>query len=130
MQLSSTRPYLIRALYQWMIDNGLTPHLLVNAEADGVQVPAGCISEGGRVVLNIGSQAVQDLALDDEYILFSARFNRVSHDVTVPVHAVEAIYAKEESSKGMAFASDQTATDLPPEPSTPPSGKPNLKLIK
>ena len=85
--LSSHRPYLIRAIREWAIDNHLTPQLLVDAELDGVEVPVEFV-EDGQIVLNISPQAVDHLEMGNEHISFSARFRGVSRSVLVPVDAV------------------------------------------
>ena len=102
--MNSYKPYLIRALHEWITDNGMTPHLLVDAAIEGVIVPASAISEG-RVVLNVAHRAVMGFRIDDEYVSFSARFNGVSHEVWVPIKAVLAIYARE-NGQGMAIPED------------------------
>ena len=101
--LSSHRPYLIRAIREWAIDNHLTPQLLVSAEMDGVEVPAEFVEEG-QIVLNISPQAVDHLEMGNEYISFSARFRGVSRSVLVPVDAVLAVFDRE-SRQGMSFPS-------------------------
>ncbi len=88
--MTSTRPYLIRALYEWIEDNHLTPHILVNAEAPGVEVPKQHVQEG-RIVLNINAAAVRDLRLGNDWIEFNARFGGVARTVHIPVTAVLAI---------------------------------------
>lgn len=102
--MNSYRPYLIRALYEWISDNGLTPHLLVDAEVEGVSVPPQAINEG-RVVLNVAGRAVMGFRVDDEYVSFSARFSGVSHEIWVPIKAVLAIYARE-NGQGMVIPED------------------------
>ena len=92
--LSSHRPYLIRAIREWAIDNHLTPQLLVDAELDGVEVPAEFVEEG-QIVLNISPQAVDHLEMGNDYISFSARFRGVSRSVLVPVDAVLAVFDRE-----------------------------------
>ncbi|WP_242110698.1 ClpXP protease specificity-enhancing factor [Luteimonas aquatica] len=99
--MTSHRPYLLRALYEWIADNGMTPHVLVDATQPGVRVPAHTVKEG-KVVLNIAERAVAKLEMDNESIRFTARFGGVSHPVTVPVSAVLAIYARE-TGQGMAL---------------------------
>lgn len=99
--MTSHRPYLLRALYEWIADNGMTPHLLVDATRTGVQVPAFAVKDG-RIVLNVAERAVSRLEMSNESIRFSARFGGVSHAVTVPVAAVLAIYARE-NGQGMAL---------------------------
>ncbi|MFO1372137.1 MAG: ClpXP protease specificity-enhancing factor [Candidatus Competibacteraceae bacterium] len=131
--MTSTRPYLIRALYEWIEDNGLTPHVLVNAELPGVEVPKQHIHEG-RIVLNINPSAVHDLQLGNEWIEFSARFGGVARVVRIPVAAVLAIYARE-NGQGMAFGeepgSDEPPPDAPqPDKPTRPDRKPTLKIVK
>jgi stringent starvation protein B len=118
-QMSSHRPYLLRALYEWISDNDMTPHLLVDAGQPGVQVPPHTIKDG-KVVLNIAARAVATLELGNEAVRFTARFGGVSHPVSVPVSAVLAIYARE-TGQGMALPEDSGAADGGDEPPTPPS---------
>ena len=99
--VSSQRPYLLRAIHEWISDNGMTPHLLVNADYPGVHVPPGTAKDG-KVVLNIAERAVGQLSLGNEYITFGARFGGVAHEVFVPVAAVLAIYSRE-TGQGMAL---------------------------
>lgn len=99
--MTSHRPYLLRALYEWIADNDMTPHLLVDATRDGVQVPMHAVSEG-KIVLNVAQQAVSGLEMTNDRIRFSARFGGVSQSVSVPVPAVVAIYARE-TGQGMVL---------------------------
>ena len=130
--LSSHRPYLIRAIREWAIDNHLTPQLLVDAEVDGVEVPAEFVEEG-QIVLNISPQAVDHLEMGNEYISFSARFRGVSRSVLVPVDAVLAVFDRE-SRQGMSFPSvPESGDDAPAAKSEKPAAprkKPNLKLVE
>jgi len=130
--LSSHRPYLIRAIREWAIDNHLTPQLLVDAELDGVEVPAEFV-EDGQIVLNISPQAVDHLEMGNEYISFSARFRGVSRSVLVPVDAVLAVFDRE-SRQGMSFPSvPEPGDDAPAAKSEKPAAprkKPNLKLVE
>jgi stringent starvation protein B len=107
--MSSHRPYLLRALYEWIADNGMTPHLLVDATRAAVQVPTHAVKDG-KIVLNIAERAVSRLDMSNETIRFSARFGGVSHAVSVPVGAVLAIYARE-TGQGMALPEDALDTD-------------------
>ena len=107
--MTSHRPYLLRALYEWIADNGMTPHLLVDATRPSVQVPMHAVKDG-RIVLNIAERAVSRLDMSNDTIRFSARFGGVSHSVSVPVGAVLAIYARE-TGQGMALPDDALATD-------------------
>jgi len=109
-QMTSYRPYLMRALYEWIADNDMTPHILVDAGVAGVRVPRHVIADG-RVVLNIAERAVVRLQMDNERISFSARFGGASHQVIVPIDAVLAIYARE-TGQGMALPADTA----PPQP--------------
>ena len=102
--MTSHRPYLLRALYEWIADNGMTPHLLVDATRPHVQVPTHAVKDG-RIVLNVAERAVAGLQMTNEVIRFSARFGGVSHAVSVPVAAVLAIYARE-TGQGMALPED------------------------
>jgi stringent starvation protein B len=128
--MSSNRPYLIRALYEWIVDNDLTPHLLVDAEAEHVVVPEQFVQEG-RIVLNISPDAVRALDMGNDGIFFSARFGGISMDVSVPPTAVLGIYAKE-NGRGMLFPEDDQEASPPDEPIPPTPGgkKPTLKIVK
>jgi len=97
---SSTRPYLIRALYEWCGDNGLTPYVAVRVD-DTVRVPREYVKDG-EIVLNISMDATSALKLGNDYIEFKARFAGVARDIMIPVSRVMAIYARE-SGQGMAF---------------------------
>lgn len=135
--MTSSQPYLIRAIYDWVIDNGFTPYLLVNAENDYAMIPRDFV-EDGKIILNINPSAISDLQLGNDYIMFNARFSGKAMEVSVPVVAVLAIYARE-NGQGMMF--DENNTNLPPTPPenpTPPvqpeppkkSQKPQLKVVK
>ncbi|MFT5390198.1 MAG: stringent starvation protein B [Gammaproteobacteria bacterium] len=130
--MTSNRPYLVRAIYEWITDNGLTPHLVVDAHLDEVTVPTQFV-EDGKIVLNVAQSSVRGLELGNDYILFSARFSGKHFDVTVPNRAVLAIYARE-NGKGLAFPPDDDQ-DPPPtgdetvEP-TPAERKPALRVVK
>ncbi|MEY4762838.1 MAG: hypothetical protein RLZZ200_2694, partial [Pseudomonadota bacterium] len=118
----SRRPYLLRAMYEWMADCGHTPHAIVDATQPDVQVPAGFVKDG-RIVLNISPTATQGLVIGADTMEFSARFGGVSHYVRVPVNAVLGIYARE-SGEGMVFADDvQTEGGGPEGPSDSPPPK-------
>lgn len=125
--MTPNRPYLIRAINEWLLDNQSTPHLLVDAEADGVDVPNQYIQDG-RIVLNIGPNAVEGLRVTNEDVTFLARFSGVSQLVSLPVSAVLAIYAKE-NGRGMMFSEDEGPE---PEPGGPAekSSRPALKVVK
>jgi stringent starvation protein B len=128
----STRPYLIRALYDWALDSGLTPHLAVDATLPGVQVPHSYVQDG-RITLNIHPQAVQQLVIGDDGVSFQARFSGVSQLVVVPLPAVLAIFARE-NGRGMQFPPEEAAASEPPTdkpPATPaPKKGAHLKIIK
>ena len=117
--MTSHRPYLLRALYEWISDNDMTPHLLVDAAQPGVKVPSHTIKDG-KVVLNIAARAVATLELGNDAVRFTARFGGVSHPVYVPVAAVLAIYARE-TGQGMALPEEGSASAADGEPPTPPS---------
>lgn len=129
----SRRPYLIRAMFEWAVDNGLTPYLLVSADVAGVEVPTQYV-EDGKVTLNISPRAAQSLLLGNELIQFSARFSGRSWQVRVPTGAVLAIYARE-NGEGVVFGEVETPQEPSPPPAagpdTPPKrGKPQLKIVK
>jgi len=112
--MTSTRPYLIRSFYEWIVDNNCTPHIVVNAEYLGADVPREYI-EGGQIVLNIAMSAVQALSLGNDTITFQARFNGKARYVSIPVNAVMAIYARE-NGRGMVFTEDEHEDDDEPPP--------------
>ena len=125
--MTSNRPYLLRALYEWITDNGLTPHVLVDAGFEGVDVPDHAIAEG-KIVLNIATGATEHLLLENEVIFFHARFSGKPYKITVPMAAVIAIYARE-NGQGMMFAQDNS----PPPPvdgSDEPPPRSHLKVVK
>ena len=143
LESPSTRPYLLRAMYEWCVDSGFTPYVAVSAD-ETVQVPREFIKDG-QVVLNIGPDATNGLLIGNELLEFKARFAGVVREILVPIDRVIAIYARE-NGQGMAFpavpAADKTSRgaapaspadgDTPPEPpTTPPSGKrPVLTRVK
>lgn len=137
--MTSSRPYLVRALYEWIVDNDCTPHLLVNSDHPGVQVPDGFASDG-QIVLNVAPSAVRGLQMSNQTITFEGRFGGVPHSLHVPSAAVMAIYARE-NGQGMVFEIEQTPPDddAPTDdasvgagaPSRPASGgRPSLKVVK
>ena len=125
--MSSNKPYLLRALNEWILDNGQTPHIIVDINAQNLQVPQEAIQDG-KLVLNIAPQATRQLEMGNDAISFEARFSARSFEIFLPIDAVMAIYARE-NGQGMMFAhgKDKDTQDLPPDDS--PSG-PHLKLIK
>ena len=113
-RMTSHRPYLLRALSEWIADNDMTPHLLVDATQPGVQVPPNAVKEG-KVVLNIAQRAVARLQIDNTSVSFSARFGGVSYPVSVPISAVLAIYARE-TGQGMALPEEADVDDAAASP--------------
>ncbi len=128
MEMTSNRPYLVRAFYEWLADNGLTPYLLVDVNDGDVVVPQQYV-EGDRITLNIGPSAVRNLELGNEYISFNARFNGKPMDILFPVSSVLGIYAQENGS-GMLFPEEDAAEKDGEPDETPPRGRPSLKIIK
>ena len=132
--MSSNRPYLLRALYEWIGDNDMTPHLLVDALQEGVQVPKAAVKDG-RVVLNIAARAVAGLDMGNRELRFKARFGGVSHTVVVPMPAILAIYAQE-TGQGMMLPEDGGAlaeeppTDAPEPPEDGPKRGGHLRVVK
>jgi len=135
MQMTSSRPYLIRAMYQWIADNGMTPHLLVDVSVDGVQVPTEHV-QNGKIILNIAPMAISSLVLGDTEITFSARFSGQTMGLYIPIDAVLAVYAKE-NGQGMMFSEDDGAISAPdsdndndddPDPDKPK--RPSLRVVK
>ncbi|MBP2280538.1 stringent starvation protein B [Psychrobacter sp. PL19] len=139
--VTPTRPYMVRALYQWIEDNELTPYLMVDATAKNVQIPTEHVQDG-RIVLNIASRATGNMSIENDYIHFSARFSGVSQEIWVPLTAVLGIYAKE-NSQGMFFdpseyddyqpeddasSTKQNSTSTPNKPKR--DNKAGLKVLK
>lgn len=129
--MTPLRPYLIRAIYNWIVDNQMTPYVLVDAEAEQSFVPRQFVQEG-KIVLNLRPEAVQGLSLGDDRIQFDARFSGQPTHVAFPVDAVLAIYAKE-NGKGMIFEDESGDDDRPPPHTDSDRGKttkPVLKVVK
>ena len=129
-QGTSTRPYLIRALHEWCVDNGFTPYVAVHVDAQ-VQVPVEYV-KNNEIVLNVGFEATSGLKLGNDVIEFRARFGGVARDIVVPVDHVVAIYARE-NGQGMAFPVPAGESSTPPAPggedtARPAAGGPNLRL--
>ena len=129
--MTSSRPYLIRAIHEWVSDNGLTPYILVNAECPEAVLPLQFI-ENGKIVLNVSATAVNDLHIDNDWLLFSARFNGQATDISIPITAILAIYAKE-NGQGMVLDRDDDGDETPPPGSRSKlkaDKKPHLQLVK
>jgi stringent starvation protein B len=129
--MTSNRPYLIRALYEWLVDNDLTPYLLVDANREAVHVPSRYVEEG-RIVLNVSPNAVRDLQLGNELISFEARFGGTAFAISLPPDAVLGVYARE-NGKGMLFPDEGVEAPEPPKPDKPgpaAGGRPSLKVVK
>ncbi len=148
--MTSNQPYLLRAIHEWIIDNDLTPHLLINAEISSVEVPRQSV-QNGQIVLNIATHAITNLHMDNEAVTFSARFSGVAQTVYIPIHAILAIYASE-NGQGMVFpeldssqlVKDESTPDIIGEENSgesaknsndddsdpPPRSPPFLKVIK
>lgn len=135
-QPGSTKPYFLRAMYEWCLDNGFTPHIAVQVNSR-TRVPQAYVKDG-EIVLNINFSATKDLLIGNEAVTFSARFGGTPYDIYVPLDAVRGIFARE-SGQGMFFESEEPSEDIsdgspdqPPEPPQSPSGgkRPSLKVVK
>ena len=130
--MTSIKPFLIGAIREWAVQNGLTPQIIVDASAPDVKVPAAFV-DSGRIVLNIHPRAVDGYAVDDELLAFSARFAGRSHTLKIPMAAVRAVYARE-NGQGVAFPDgtddDQKVSTPDPTDSGPPRKGPHLKVVK
>jgi stringent starvation protein B len=132
----SRRPYLLRAMHEWISDSNQTPHIVVDASLEGVEVPRQYV-QGGKIILNVSTNATSMLSLGNDVVRFRARFGAATYDVSVPIIAVLGIYARE-TGQGMIFSE----ADTPPQPPVPPTEpaptttneskrtKPTLKVIK
>ena len=100
------KPYLIRAFYDWIVDSECTPYLVVQADYPNTRVPMEFADASGQIAFNISAMIVQDLQLDNKYIMFDARFSGAKRSIYIPIRAVIAIYAKE-NGQGMVFGADE-----------------------
>ena len=131
--MNSSRPYLLRALYEWIVDNGCTPHIIVDAQIEGVDVPSQYIKDG-QIVLNLSPSAVIELQLADDSVSFNGRFGGRPTDVFIPMAAILGIYARE-NGQGMAFEPEDGSGPGPEDGGKTPTplrrgGKPSLKVVK
>ncbi len=128
--MTSRKPYLLRALQDWIVDNQMTPYLLVDATLPGQNIPARYVKDG-RIIFNLSPSAVQKFQIAPDAVSFEARFGGVAMPVYVPIAAVLAIYARE-NGQGFSFQ-DEAESPPPPEPETPapsPGKRAHLKVIK
>lgn len=123
----STKPYLVRAIYEWCIDCGETPFLSVRV-SERVVVPRDYVRDG-EIVLNVSAGATRHLVIGNDAITFSTRFSGVSHEVFVPIEAVAGIFSRE-SGQGMFFDVDDPVEPPSLDPAPRPSGRPRLHLVK
>ncbi len=132
--MTSTKPYLIRALFEWIVDNSFTPHLLVDARDERCVVPRQFVKDGS-IVLNISQSATNGLVMGQDTVSFGARFGGVAYSITVPVAAVRAIYARE-NGRGLAFedepelANTESASSPPAADKPPTKRAPTLTIVK
>ncbi|HEY9136543.1 MAG TPA: ClpXP protease specificity-enhancing factor [Pseudomonadales bacterium] len=130
--MKSRRPYLVRALYEWIVDNHMTPYLLVHVDAEGVEVPKEFVVDG-RIVLNASDSAVRDLRIENDAISFSARFAGMPRNVYLPMMAVLAIYARE-NGQGMFFdgvdESEVSTQERAVRKEKKESKRPELRIVK
>jgi stringent starvation protein B len=128
--MNSSRPYIMRALYEWIVDNNFTPYVLVDASVADVVVPQQFVKDN-QIVLNISPDAVVDLSISNQAVAFNGRFGGVATDVFVPITAVVGIYARE-NGQGMVFDPEEVGS--PPDDTPPAAGKPDkrpsLKIVK
>lgn len=143
------RPYLLRAFYEWIVDNELTPHLVVDATMNGVRVPEDFVQDG-QIVLNVAPHSVGNLEMGNEAVTFNARFGGRPHSLILPLYAIQAIYARENGAGTMfepeeayelstdegifeevlsSVSEDEMSSDDKPEPSRP-TGRPSLRVVK
>jgi len=134
--MTSSRPYLLRAVYEWIADNDMTPFVVVNANFPGVSVPNEHV-EDGKIILNVSETAVRKLIVSNEAMEFDARFSGVVYRIYAPIAAISAIYARE-NGRGIIFEDDDSAVSegggapLPASSKAPVAkkGKPNLTIVK
>ena len=131
--MTSNKPYLLRALNEWILDNEQTPHIIVDIHGEGVEVPSQAIQDG-KLVLNIAPMATRNLHMGNDAITFQARFAGVSREIYLPIDSVMAIYARE-NGQGMMFAQSKEPGEKDSGEDTPGGNgdsppAPHLKLIK
>ena len=130
--MTPSRPYIMRALYEWIVENDCTPYLLVDAGISDVLVPQQYVKDG-QIVLNISPGAVMDLNISNDAVTFNGRFGGVAFDIFVPVGAVMGIYARE-NGQGMVFDAEEVSDDTPPDDTPPspvkPEKRPSLKIVR
>ena len=126
------RPYLLRAMHQWITESGNTPHVIVDAGHEGAEVPRAYVKDG-KIVLNLSEGATQRLRLGNEEVEFDARFAGVVHHVRFPVSAVLGVYARE-TGEGMVFSEQDLGPEPPKHPTPAEEGgatrRPQLKIVK
>lgn len=132
-EMNSSKPYLLRALHEWITDSGLTPHIIVDIHAPDVDVPSAA-HQDGKLVLNVAPRATHKLEMGNDVFTFEARFSGTPHRVRVPVDAIIAIYARE-NGQGMVFAQDEREDDAQPGAGRDDGGDdkprgPHLRVIK
>lgn len=127
MSMSSSKPYFIRALYEWVVDNNCTPHILVDAHAAATQVPQQHVNKDGQIILNISPSAVKDFFMDNTAISFNARFSGVANNLYIPMAAIMGIYARE-NGQGMMFEPEANPTPPPTAPVSPTTPSPASKV--
>ena len=127
--MTSSKPYLLRALYEWILDNNTTPYILVDATHEGLMIPPG-IANDGKVVLNLAPQAIQNLDIANTHVSFSARFNGVAEDIYCPIGSLLAIYARE-NGEGMMFPAEEESDEPNSDSDSGDKPKgPSLKIVK
>ena len=129
MSATSTKPYFLRALYQWSCDNGYTPYLVVSVDSR-TRVPTEYVKDG-EIVLNVSPGATRNLVIENDWVFFSARFGGQSRDLSVPVDRITSVFAKE-TGEGMTFNAIDSEAPPPGSDDTPPppKGRPQLKVVK
>jgi stringent starvation protein B len=139
--MTSKKPYLIKAIYQWINDNKLTPHILIDTGFPNVNVPSEYIYQN-QIAFNISEQATRDLNIGLEYMEFQASFNGVAHTVTFPICAIKTIYAEENVAEGMSFTIDYDdakrldkntiveSSSIPENKKDKPKKKSHLRIVK
>lgn len=128
--MTPQKPYLLRAIYEWLLDNETTPQLVIDPKFPEVKLPQDLLNQD-YIILNISPDAIRNLEMTNEYVFFDARFQGAPYAVELPMICIEAILARE-NNQGLAFAPEEKSDDdpNPPEPPVDKSKKPNLKIVK
>lgn len=126
--MTPLNPYLIRSVYEWILDNDCTPHLLVDATADHVLVPVEHVKDG-QIILNVTPGAIQEMSMDNDSVSFQCRFGGAPYQVFLPIYSILGVYARENGRGMMLQVEEGNDNETSPNPPSSPKGGSHLKLV-